>query len=194
MPARLTKVISSETALWTGLRARITPSADTTAMKPRMSKTITSAVMLEQPQSPEADQPGQGDVDQRQRQEHLPGQPHQLIVAEARQGRSQPDVEDEEDKRLDDQPPEARGDWTVRSAEEEGRGHQRDDDHVDVLGQEIEREAEAGVLGMEAGNQLGLGLRQVERHPVRLGHRRDQENDEGQRLAEDVPVRKLERA
>ena len=48
-----------------------------------------------------ADQPderGDQDVDQHQRQQHLPGDAHQLVVAETGQGAAQPDVEEEEER------------------------------------------------------------------------------------------------
>ena len=44
-------------------------------------------------------------------------------------------------------------------------GQRRDGDHVDVLGEEEQRELQRRVLGVEAADQLGLGLRQVERAP-----------------------------
>ena len=71
---------------------------------------------------------------------------------------------------------------------------QRDDDGahrdgVHELGQEEQREADAGVLGVEAADELLLGLDEVERRPVQLGGGRDQEDDERQDAGGDeVPV------
>ena len=39
-----------------------------------------------------------------QRQKHFPGNAHQLVIAESRQCRTQPDVEEEEQNRLDEEP------------------------------------------------------------------------------------------
>ena len=41
---------------------------------------------------------------------------------------------------------------------------------------------------MEAGHQLGLRLRKVERRAVRLGGRGHEVDQEGERLRDDVPV------
>ena len=60
--------------------------------------------------------------------------------------------------------------------------------HVHVFGEEEEAEAHARVLGGEASHDLGVGLGQVERRPVRLGGRRDEEDQDTERLLEHVPV------
>ncbi len=54
----------------------------------------------------------------------------------------------------------------VPAAQEQDRGHRREDEHVHVLGEEEEAEAHAAVLGGEAGHDLGVGLGQVERGPA----------------------------
>ena len=80
----------------------------------------------------------------------------------------------------------------LRTAEE-----QRDDDgahrdRVHELGQEEQREADAGVLGVEAADELLLGLDEVERWPVQLGRCRDHEDDERhERGGDDVPLARV---
>ena len=64
----------------------------------------------------------------------------------------------------------------------------RKDEDAHVLGEEEEAEAHAAVLGGEAGNDLAVGLGQVERRAVALGGRGNEEDDERERLLEDVPV------
>ena len=49
---------------------------------------------------------------------------------------------------------------------------------VHELGQEEQGEADRAVLGVEAADQLLLGLDQVERRPVQLGGAGDHEDDE----------------
>ena len=70
----------------------------------------------------------------------------------------------------------------VPAAEEQRHDQARDDEHVDVLGEEEEPEAHPGVLGREAGDDLAVGLGQVERGPVRLGGRGDEEDQRAERL------------
>ena len=54
-------------------------------------------------------------------------------------------------------------DDAVIAAQEERHGQGREDEDVDVLGEEEEAEAHAAVLGGEAGHELGVGLGEVER-------------------------------
>ena len=69
------------------------------------------------------------------------------------------------------------------------RRDRRDRDHVHVLGQEEQREAHRAVLGVVAGDQLLLGFRKVERRAVGLRDAGRQEDEEPERLQEDVPLR-----
>src|SRR5690606_33710988 len=193
MPARLMKVTTSATALWIGLRASTTPSAEMTATTASRSKMRTSVDTLEHLAIPDQhDEPGEQDVEERERQQHLPGQPHQLVEAEAGERGAQPDEEVQEDHCLRQQPPDAVLDWAVDATQEERRRQQRDDDDGDELAQEVEGPAEAGVFGVEPAGQLRLRLGKVERRAIRLGHAGDHEEHEGQRLREDVPVGDLE--
>ncbi len=65
------------------------------------------------------------------------------------------------------------------AAEEQRRRERRDGDHVDVLGQEEHRELERRVLGVEAADEFGFGLGQVERRAVGLADHGDRVDDEG---------------
>ena len=146
----------------------------------------------------EPDQRRHHDVEQHQRQQHLPGDAHQLVVAEARaaspaarcrrRGRGSSSA-----AARGCRAPSTRRSRSVGAAQEERAREERDHDHGDVLAEEVEGEAEGRVLGVEPGDQLRFGLRQVERRAVRLGDGRDHEDDEGERLGEDVPVADLER-
>ena len=134
----------------------------------------------------EADRGQQQEPAERDRDQQLPAEVHQLVVAQAGQRRPQPDVHVEEDERLGDEPDralDAAGDerdveQRLRPAEE-----QRDDDgahrdRVHELGEEEQGEAERRVLGVEAADELLLGLDEVERRAVQLGGGGDHEHDE----------------
>ena len=64
----------------------------------------------------------------------------------------------------------------VPSAEEEQRCDARDRQHIDVLGDKKQAEAQARVLGVETGNELRLGFYQIEWHPIRFRDRGDDED------------------
>ena len=66
----------------------------------------------------------------------------------------------------------------LRAAEEQRHDHAAHRHRVHELGQEEQRESDAGVLGVEPADELLLGLDEVERRPVQLGGRRDQEDHE----------------
>ena len=75
------------------------------------------------------------------------------------------------------------------AAEEERHAERREDDHVDVLGRLEEPPAHAGVLGVVPGDELGVGLGEVERRPRRLGDPAEQEDDEPDELRDEEPER-----
>ncbi len=95
--------------------------------------------------------------------------------------RHQPDVHDV----VGAEEPERR---TRRTAEEERGGDRRHRDDVHELGEEEDREPDAGVLGVEPADELLLGLDEVEGRVVRLGGRRDEEDHERHERAQPVPV------
>ena len=75
------------------------------------------------------------------------------------------------------------------AAEEQRDDDGRHRDRVHELGQVEEGEADRGVLGVEAADQLLLGLDEVERRAVQLGRGGDDEHDEGHDAGGDeVPV------
>src|ERR1022692_4558347 len=114
------------------------------------------------------------DPGQRDRDEHLPAEPHQLVVADPRQRAAQPEEHEDQDQHLG-QEPEHRPPAAVRprphrqrpgrapATEEERRGEPGDRRHVDVLGQLAQCELERGVLGVVAANYFAVALGQVER-------------------------------
>ena len=91
------------------------------------------------------------------------------------------------DEHLEQEPERPEQARAVPAAEEERHRERRERDQVHVLGHLEEAPAHAAVLGVVAGDELLLGLGQVERRAVRLGGAGDQEHDEARRLRDDVP-------
>ncbi len=159
---------------------------------------------------------GQGDrtadqADQGQWHQTTPGQPHDLIDAQARQRPAQPDEEhhqadhlgaedrdvDEhlDDRVLGDDPTFAEG-RLVAAQEEHGKQRARQQ-HVDVLGHGEERPTHAGILGVESAHQFAVGFGEIERGAVALGQTADDEDHrshEQQRTLEQVPAGQAENA
>jgi hypothetical protein len=145
---------------------------------------------------------GHHDVGQGQRDEAAPSEVHQLIVAKTREHPAHPDEDDHEEGHLGEEHPDVdqaqqqragrqvqRVDERHRpTTQEERHHHGRGSDHVGVLTQEEERELHGAVFGVVSADEFGLGLRKIEGQTVGLGERRDQEDDEGQRLLEDHPA------
>ena len=75
------------------------------------------------------------------------------------------------------------------AAEEQVGRDRRDRDHVHVFGQEEQREAHRAVFGVVAGDQLLFGFGEVERRAVGLRDAGGQEDEEAERLQEEVPLR-----
>ena len=69
-------------------------------------------------------------------------------------------------------------DRALPAAEEQHRGEGRHDHDPRVLGEQEEREPQAGVLGHVAEDQLGVGDRHVERRPADLGEAGHEEHDQ----------------
>src|SRR5512140_246705 len=138
------------------------------------------------------------EVHERNRNEGFPPERHELVEPVARERPAEPDVDEEEGRDLHHVPEDARHDVEERErrhvregtqpAAEEQRGRdRRDRDHVRVLGQEEDRPAEARVLGVEPGDELALGFREVERDAVRLRDPRDEVEEERDETREDEP-------
>ena len=62
------------------------------------------------------------------------------------------------------------GEGREPAAEEEDRREAGNGDHVRVFGHEEHGEFEAGIFGVEAGDQFGFRFGQVERNAVRFGN------------------------
>src|SRR6185436_7680058 len=84
----------------------------------------------------------QGQIGESDGEQPLPSQLHELIEPVAREGATEPDVDEEEDEDLEGEPNHARDHVEERevlregwqpASQEHGRGHRRDDDHVGVL-------------------------------------------------------------
>ena len=67
----------------------------------------------------------------------------------------------------------------VPAAQEEHRGHRRDDEHVGVFRQEEEGEPHPGIFRVEPGHQFRFRFRDVKGSPV--GFRRGAGNKENER-------------
>ena len=146
-----------------------------------------------------------------------PAEPHELVVAEARQASSGSSAGPAEGDRLDDEAERRRGRRPThvrhrlrrrapcrRTRRECRRGAKngrcqpprktaaikragRDD--LDVLREEEHRELHAGVLGEVAGHELALALGQVERDALRFGDGRREEQEERRAAARRCPRR-----
>src|SRR5271157_4572964 len=101
--------------------------------------------------SSDSRQPSEGHEDARrhhdpkqgQRQEHLPTQPHQLVVTIAREGRADPKEQEQNERHLGEEPERTRNpiegrdvDGRKPAAEEEDRDRSALQDHVAVFAQE----------------------------------------------------------
>ena len=129
--------------------------------------------------------PSTSEPDQRHGNQRLPAEAHDLVVAVARKGRPQPQEHEHRHQGLQSEPEEARlgeprspGQPAVErrqpAAEEEHHGERRDQDHVDVFGDEEQRERHPRIVDVESGDDLRFALGHVERRAVGLGHARDE--------------------
>ena len=132
-------------------------------------------------------------VERGQRQQHLPAEAHQLVVAQARKRGPGPDEQERDDRHLGQHhervhPPRRMDPERQQpAAEEDRRDHARHHQHVQVLGEVVGGEAPAAVLGVVAADQLGVGLGQVKGRAVGLGEAGDQEDQEADELGDEEP-------
>ncbi len=131
--------------------------------------------------------------------QHLPAQPHDLVIAVAREGGAEPQEQKQEQKRLQRQPAEAgrRQDGmaqhrpalegTQPPADEEHRRQEGDQQHVGVFGQEEQRKGDARVLDMEAGDDLGFAFGHVKGRAIGLGNAGNEVHDEQRKQPGPVP-------
>src|SRR3569832_1082200 len=152
---------------------------------------------------PEDDDRGADHARDRQRQQALPAQLHQLIGAEAGQRPADQQLEGAEDEDLDGPQREHRHDEQhvrqVREQEaiderppvpaaEEQRDHDgAGGDDLQELTQEEQAEAQTRVLD-EVADDLQLALGDVERRALRLGDGGGEKQQEADRLREDAPA------
>ena len=148
-------------------------------------------------------------VGERQRQHELPRERQHLVVAEARQRPADQDLEAAHQQHLDQEHDQLRHDHRavahreraaagegeagvgherqVVAAEEQRREQRADDRDLDELGEHEQAHLHRAVLGVVAGDELRLGLRQVERDALVLGDRGGQEQHRGEGLVERCP-------
>src|SRR5512143_2109260 len=125
------------------------------------------------------DRPGDEQVQDGQRQEHLPAEAHELVVAGPRQRAADEDEEGDEAGRLQEEPDDRRQEPGPQpAAEEQGRGQGRDQRQTQVFPDIEHAELHAGVLRMVAGHELVLRFGQVERQAPDLGRPGDEEDGE----------------
>ena len=68
------------------------------------------------------------------------------------------------------------------AAEKQNRAEARHRDHAGVFGDEKHGELEAGILGVESGDEFGFGFRQIERHAIGFRDGGDEEAEEADDL------------
>src|SRR5690606_6117972 len=108
-------------------------------------------------------------IDQRQRNEDVPAEVHEVVNANARQRPPDPHGDEDHSVRLDEKPDDGREERTGRPAQEKRRGQSRENHQIRVFGQEKDGPPKAAVLGVVAGHQLAFRLGQVKGRPVGFG-------------------------
>ena len=127
------------------------------------------------------------------RNHDLPTKVHELIEAQARERPAHPNSHKDQHISLGKKPdqagyrqkPEKRR--TFPAAEKQGGCHRRNYEHVGILGQEKQGKTHSTVLGMKAGHQLGLCLRDVKGRPVCFRQSANKVEESGHRHPKDVP-------
>ena len=122
---------------------------------------------------------------ERERDEELPAEVHELVVAHAWEGRPHPDVGSRgrrgSCRRTTGSARASAAKWKPGPsgpAEEQRHDDGRHRDGVHEFGEEEQGETHRGVLGVEAADELLLALGQVERRTLQLGGDGDDEDDE----------------
>ncbi|MPM63251.1 hypothetical protein SDC9_110131 [bioreactor metagenome] len=150
-----------------------------------------------------AHQGEQHDPRQVRRNQHLPAELHHLVVAHARNRCPHPRDGEDHDLHLEDEPQQrppaliqegaVQRPRCVETAEEQRHRHRRDGRDVDVLGEEVERVTEAGVVGDVSRNQFRFAFGHVERLTVGLAEHRNVVDDETRQQQQAVPARQRDR-
>src|SRR5215471_12830345 len=144
------------------------------------------------------DQARNHQVRYRQWKQELPAKIHQLVITEARQCATNPDVEKQESK--DSQPePENRENSlqpvraenrSVPSAQKQKRRQAGNRDHVGILGHKEHGEFHGAVFGVITSHQFGFSFRQIKGHAVGFCEGRHQVNKKRDSLpAKYIPTR-----
>src|SRR5580698_4920102 len=112
----------------------------------------------------------------RERQQKLPAKRHQLIVAEARQRPTHPDIKKDKAENLGPKPEQRQQRLQQRrpkqrpmpSAEKQQRRQASHRNHVGVLSHKEHRKLHGAVFGVVSRDELGFGFRQVKRDSIGL--------------------------
>jgi hypothetical protein len=128
------------------------------------------------------------DVHQGQRQQELPTEGDELVVAQAGQAGAQPEEQQHDRQGLEREPghchPGLEG--SVPATQVQDGGEHRDQQYTEVLAQEEQTEAHAAVFRIEAGGQLVLRLGKVEGQPMGLRHAAREEDQEPHGLQQQI--------
>ena len=115
-----------------------------------------------------------------------------MVDAKARERPADPLEDDDHDERLEEEPEDARQESRpLPAAQEERRHENRDGKEIRELREKKERPAHAAVLREGTGDDLRLALKDVERRTIALGDHADENDEERERLFEDVPAVRL---
>src|SRR5215216_1033106 len=132
-------------------------------------------------------------IDQRQLDEHLPTEVHELVHPKAWDAPPDP-LEGEHDKRRLEPEPDPverseieEGERRLPATEEKRCGDRAHQSHRGELGRLDQRPRHTGVLDHEPADDLALPLRQVERDSLDLGDRRYVEGDEHGEQRQKIP-------
>src|SRR5579864_7934187 len=237
-------------ALCIGSRAQISSAAPATATSAHTKKMMTGKFIRASPvpqMRPNDHESRNHQIRERDRQQELPAERHQLVIAESRQGGAHPDVEEQDRQDFcsepewslyafgyrrieadqsaaaceqgDDAEPEAcdpahfsdgvpravrrereqadRGKVNLPvpavgkrrepATEEQNRSEAGDRDHIRVFGHEKHRKLKRRILGVESGDQLGFGFRQIVRDAVGFGDSGGQIAEKPDDLRENIP-------
>ena len=136
------------------------------------------------------DRAGREHPEQPERDQVLPAEIHQPVVAQTRERGAHEHPHVQHSKQLHEEPHQPAHDEpralprprTAPPAEEQGHNDRGRDDGVHVLPEREHRERDPRVLRVVAGDELGLRLGEIERRAVHLGERADHEHDERREL------------
>src|SRR5690606_28297314 len=142
----------------------------------------------------------QDNICYRQRNQYLPSETHQLIIAETWQCPAYPHEEkdkaenlQEENQHPDDRNPILGQTQLIHkreiiSAEVQGSNQCRLNKHINILGKHIHTEFHRRIFRMVSPDKLCFILRQVKRNTITLRKCTPQKNQETDRLCPNVPV------